>query len=102
MLQENEHWSSAYWEVSEGRAEEFVERWQEFLTWTKAEAEGFFGARLIRSLGDPYHFVSFAAWRDVDAMRSWQSRPEFAERFGACHALCKNVRSGGFELAVSI
>lgn len=98
MLQENKHWSSGYWQVSEGRAEEFVDRWRAFLTWTRQANDGFLGARLIRNLQTPNHFVSFAAWRDLAALLDWQAKPEFGEHYNACRALCDDTRTGGFEL----
>ncbi|WP_416986242.1 antibiotic biosynthesis monooxygenase family protein [Streptomyces sp. T028] len=102
MLQENKHWSSGNWQVKEGRADEFVELWREFLTWTKEANDGFLGARLIRDLRSPDHFVSFAAWRDLDSMRAWQGSPDFGERFKAVHALCDDMQSGGYELVCDI
>lgn len=102
MLQENKHWSSGKWQVKEGNADEFVERWREFLTWTKEAHQGCLGARLIRDLRDPNAFVSFAAWQDLDSMRAWQSSPEFTERFNAVHALCEDMQSSGYELTVTI
>ena len=102
MLQENQHWSSGNWQTSEGNTKEFVERWRDFLTWTKEANDGFYGARLVRDLQNPNHFVSFASWRDLDALRAWQGKPEFAEHYNACHALCGDVQSGGYELVVDI
>jgi heme-degrading monooxygenase HmoA len=102
MLSENKHWTSGNWQVSEGKAEEFIDRWRVFLTWTKDENKGFLGARLVRDLANPSHFVSFASWEDLDAMRAWQGRPEFAERFTACRALCDDMHSGGYELTVEL
>jgi heme-degrading monooxygenase HmoA len=88
--------------VKEGRAEDFVGMWREFLTWTEEAHEGFLGARLIRDLRDPHHFVSFAAWQDLDAMRAWQGSPDFKERFDSVYALCEDMQSGGYELACDI
>jgi heme-degrading monooxygenase HmoA len=102
MLQENKYWSSGNWQVKDGMADEFIDRWREFLTWTKEANRGFLGARLIRNLSTPNSFVSFAAWQDLDSMREWQGKPEFAERFSACRALCEDMQSGGFELACDI
>lgn len=102
MLQENKHWSSGSWQVREGKADEFVERWREFLTWTKEANKGLLGARLIRNLSSPSTFVSFAAWEDLDSMRAWQGSPEFAERFSACRELCDDMQSGGYELTCDI
>ncbi|WP_037681433.1 antibiotic biosynthesis monooxygenase [Streptomyces griseus] len=102
MLQESKTWSSGNWHVKAGQGEDFVERWQEFLTWTKENNDGFLGARLIRNLGSPQSFVSFAAWQDLDSMRAWQSSPEFTERLAACRALCEDMQSGGYELACAV
>ena len=102
MLQENKYWSSGRWQVKEGNADEFIDRWREFLTWTEKEHQGFLGARLIRDLRSPNSFVSFATWQDLDAMRAWQGSPEFKERFDAAYALCEDMQSGGYELAVEI
>ena len=102
MLQENKHWSSGRWQVKKGNADEFVERWREFLTWTKEANEGFLGARLIRDLRNPNAFVSFAAWQDLHSMRAWQGSPEFKERFDATYVLCDDMQSSGYELVVEI
>lgn len=102
MLQENKYWSSGRWQVKEGNADEFIDRWREFLTWTKEENKGFLGARLIRDLRNPNSFVSFAAWQDLDSMRAWQSSPEFTKRFNTAYALCEDMQSGGYERVVEI
>jgi heme-degrading monooxygenase HmoA len=102
MLQENKHWSSGRWQVKNGNADEFVDAWRAFLTWTKEAHPGFLGARLIRDLRNPNSFVSFAAWQDLDAMRAWQGSPEFTERFNAVYALCEDMQSGGYEVACEI
>jgi len=102
MLQENKHWSSGKWQVKDGNADEFIDRWREFLTWTKEAHQGFLGARLIRDLRNPNSFVSFAAWQDLDSMRTWQGSPGFTERFNAVYALCEDMQSGGYELVVDI
>ena len=102
MLQENKHWSSGRWQVKEGNAGEFIDRWRDFLTWTKEANEGFLGARLVRDVRNPNSFVSFATWQDLDAMRAWQGSPEFKERFDAAYVLCEDMQSSGYELVVEI
>jgi heme-degrading monooxygenase HmoA len=102
MLAENKTWSSGNWQVSEGKSEEFVARWRDFQEWSKEENDGFLGARLVRDLAHPDHFVSFASWRDVDAMRDWQGHPDFPAHFGPCRALCEDMQSGSFDLAVDV
>ncbi|MEV1068493.1 antibiotic biosynthesis monooxygenase family protein [Streptomyces sp. NPDC050263] len=102
MLQDSKYWSSGDWQVKPGQGDEFIERWREFLTWTKESNEGFIGARLIRDLTAPNSFKSFAAWQDVESMRAWQASPEFAVRLAACRALCDDMQSGAYELACDI
>ncbi|MBT2406104.1 MULTISPECIES: antibiotic biosynthesis monooxygenase family protein [unclassified Streptomyces] len=102
MSEESKYWSSGSWMVSEGKADEFIERWTAFLTWTKEANENFHYARLVRDVGDPGHFISFASWRDPDSMAAWKERPEFAEHFGGCRALCDDVQAGGYVLTVSV
>ena len=59
----------------------------------------------VKSLGDsndPDHFGSFASWRDAESMNTWKQRPEFAERFGDCRALCEETQDGNFETVRAI
>ncbi|MFJ6633744.1 antibiotic biosynthesis monooxygenase family protein [Streptomyces sp. NPDC091376] len=96
------YWASGNWRVAEGNAEEFLERWTEFLTWTKESVDGFLWARLIRDRHEPAHFVSFSSWRDLDSLKSWRTHPEFAPLFTACRALCTDSATGSFELARAV
>ncbi|MEU9718519.1 antibiotic biosynthesis monooxygenase family protein [Streptomyces sp. NPDC047976] len=98
----NRYWASGNWQVRAGQEAEFILRWTEFLTWTNGSVDGFLHARLIRDLNEPGHFVSVSRWTDVQAMKDWQSMPEFAELFGACRALCEDMASGVFELAMAV
>jgi heme-degrading monooxygenase HmoA len=102
MTEHGRYWASGNWRVTEGKAEEFIARWTEFLTWTKDETDGFETARLIRDLQDPDHFVSFASWRDPASMGAWKNRPEFAEHFGSCRALCTDMQGGGYQLVRAV
>ncbi|MFE3329527.1 antibiotic biosynthesis monooxygenase family protein [Streptomyces sp. NPDC059176] len=102
MAEESRYWASGNWRVAEGRAEEFQERWTEFLTWTRESVDGFQWARLIRDRHEPEHFVSFSSWRDLESLKSWRGHPEFEALFGACRALCTEMRTAGFELARSV
>ncbi|MEU8528729.1 MULTISPECIES: putative quinol monooxygenase [Streptomyces] len=102
MTEDSKFWASGNWRVSEGKEDEFVERWTAFLTWTKKDNEGFRFARLIRDAGEPGHFISFASWSDEESMAAWKTKPEFGEHFGACKALCDEMRAGSYVLAVSV
>ncbi|WP_405598492.1 antibiotic biosynthesis monooxygenase [Streptomyces sp. NBC_01410] len=102
MVEETKYWASGSWHVAEDKAEEFIERWTTFLTWTREANEGFVTARLIHDLNDPDHFLSFAEWRDVDSLNAWKNKPEFAEYFGGCRALCSQMHAGNYGSAVVI
>lgn len=98
MTEQSKYMASGNWQVTGGKAAEFIDRWTEFLTWTKEANDGFRSARLIRDLQDPDHFVSFASWRDPAAMDAWKNKPEFAEHFGSCRALCEDMQGGGYQV----
>lgn len=95
-------YASGNWHVTDDKGDEFMERWTTFLTWTKDANEGFMTARLLRDATDPNHFVSFATWRDLDTLDAWRQKPEFAEHFGACRALCTDMNGGNYDLVRTI
>jgi heme-degrading monooxygenase HmoA len=102
MAEETRYWTTGSWRVTSGKADEFVDRWMEFLRWTKEANDGFLSAQLLRDLNDPDHFVSFASWRDVDSLNGWGHQPGFAEHFGSCRALCTDAYGGNYEFARAI
>ena len=102
MIATNTVYASGNWVVTKGREEEFVRRWTEFLQWTRASFDELGSAHLIRDEETPAHFVSFATWQSVEALREWRSRPEFAVRMGACRALCDDFRGSSYTLAVVV
>jgi heme-degrading monooxygenase HmoA len=98
----SEELASGNWCVRQGREEQFVARWAEFLEWTRSAAPGLRSARLIRDREDPRHFISFADWDSADAMASWRSLPGFAEHLGACRELCDDFRGSSYTLAAAV
>lgn len=59
------HWASGSWQVTRGKADEFINRWREFLEWTHAAHPDLEWARLVRDVDDDHHFVSFASWANA-------------------------------------
>lgn len=102
ISEDGKYWNSGSWQVSEGKADEFIERWTAFLTWTKEANADFLFARLLRDAADPDHFISFAAWGASDSMAAWKEKPEFAEHFGGCRALCEDIHASGYGLTASV
>ncbi len=95
-------YASGRWQVADGQADLFVERWRDFLTWTRDEHPELEFARLIRSETDPNRFVSFASWGSAEARNAWKQSPGFAERVSACRALCDDFQGDDFSTAVAI
>jgi heme-degrading monooxygenase HmoA len=98
----SEHYSSGNWVVTVGREKEFIQRWIEFLEWTRATAKGLTSAELIRDSEEPRHFVSFACWESSDAMKTWRSLPDFAGRLGAVRLLCEDFRGSTFTVVAAL
>jgi heme-degrading monooxygenase HmoA len=102
MIATHTVYASGSWNVTKGHEEEFVRRWTEFLQWTRSTFGELGTAQLIRDEETPGHFVSFATWKSIEALRDWRARPEFAERFGACRALCDEFRGSSYTQAVVV
>jgi heme-degrading monooxygenase HmoA len=94
--------ASGNWHVVQGKEEEFIERWTEFLQWTRSTQPALIGAGLIRDEGDPNHFVSFAQWADAPARNAWKNSEGFMERFSACRALCDDFKGSDYERIVTV
>ena len=97
----SEHFASGHWKVHKGAADEFVERWREFLGWTRQNHQGLSSATLIRSATDPDRFVSFAAWASADERDAWKQSEDFMKRFSACRELCDEFAGGDYEWAAA-
>jgi heme-degrading monooxygenase HmoA len=97
-----EHWASGNWTVQEGKEDEFVERWKDWLGWSSENIAGFVSATLIRDTENPRHFVSFSDWTDDQAKQGWQSLDEFSEKMGACRELCEDFQKFDFTRVASV
>lgn len=98
----SEPFASGDWRVTPGKEDEFVQRWTEFLTWSRENHPGLVGANLLRDGEDASHFLSFAEWSDADARESWRQAPGFMEHFKACRELCEEMRGADYERVVVI
>ena len=101
MADTPQHWASGNWTVSEGREEEFIAAWKDWLGWSSQNIDGFVSATLIREIANPRHFVSFSPWRDAGTRDAWKSSGGFAEKFAAVRALCDDFQGGDFSLAAN-
>jgi quinol monooxygenase YgiN len=98
----NTPYASGNWIVGAGSEKEFVKLWTEFLEWTRTAFAECRSAHLIQDAANPRHFISFASWDSLEALGRWRSKPEFAEKMGACRALCEDFRGGDYGLAAAV
>lgn len=97
-----EHYASGTWQVKPGLEQEFVQRWTEFLQWTRKDHPAMLVATLLRDQAAPGHFVSFAEWTDEQSRDAWKQSLEFGARFAACRALCQDMTGSDYDRAVSV
>ena len=97
-----EHYSSGTWYVKDGHEDEFVQRWTEFITWSRSTHPAMLTASLLHDRGLPGHYVSIAEWADPLARKSWKETPEFQERFNACAALCEKAKGSDYDHVITI
>lgn len=93
--------ASGRWQVRPGQAEEFVDRWRDFLGWTRDNYDELVSATLLRSETDGNRFVSFAIWVDAQPRKEWKNSEGFAQRFARCRELCDEFEGGDFIRAAA-
>jgi heme-degrading monooxygenase HmoA len=94
-------YSSGAWTAKEGEGEAFVSAWTEFAEWL-GTMPGAGTARLVRDLGEPRRYLSFAPWESADAMRAWKIAPEFRERMSAVQQHVEQFTPSEFELVAEV
>jgi heme-degrading monooxygenase HmoA len=94
--------ASGRWLVTEGKQEEFLQRWTEFLKWTKADAPGLIEAHLLRDVEDARSFVSVSEWTDAASRDAWKHRDGFRSHLDSARSLCDEFSSSDYELATEV
>jgi heme-degrading monooxygenase HmoA len=95
-------YTSGDWRVKEGNEQEFIDRWTEFVTWTKESSNGANEFFLIQQADVPQHFLSFGNWDDQSAVDAWRQTSDFAERLGRCRELCDEFKANDFVPVVHV
>lgn len=98
----HEHYASGNWMVKEGRAEEFITRWKDWLSASAQSVPGFGSARLLRDIYNPNHFISFSDWDDPKMRDRWKNSPEFAEGMARVRELTDDFSGGDYVVTVSV
>lgn len=96
-----DQYASGNWHVRAGSEDEFIARWQAFITESAETAGGFGSARLLRDGDDPRHFLSFSDWADAASRDAWKSSPGFAKGLAACRELCDDFVGSDYSQAAS-
>src|SRR5947199_37384 len=65
-------WASGSWHVQDGKADEFMGRWRDWLSSTSQQVPGFRSARLLRSKEDALRFTSMSEWADDASREAWK------------------------------
>jgi heme-degrading monooxygenase HmoA len=90
-------YSSTTWIVKPGLEGEFVQRWQEFASWSSAQGLTA-AAMLLQDTDEHNRFVSFGPWESIDAIRRWRSLPGFQERVARLHEVLERFEPHTLEL----
>ena len=96
-----DQYASGNWHVRAGSEDEFIARWQAFITGSAETTGGFGSARLLRDGDDPRHFLSFSDWADAASRDAWKSSPGFAKGLAACRELCDDFVGSDYSQAAS-
>ncbi|MFL5796438.1 MAG: antibiotic biosynthesis monooxygenase family protein [Actinomycetota bacterium] len=97
-----ESYASGNWHLQQGKEDEFIQRWTEFLEGTRNEHPALVSAQLIRDEADTAHFLSVSQWESTEAREAWKQSAGFQERFQACRALTDQFESSDYSPAVSL
>lgn len=95
--------TSGNWIAKEGKEDELVARWTEFVHWS-IDAMGSDATEtpvLIRETANLRHFISFGGWSDPETVTQWRQHPEFHERLGRCRELCDEFVAGDYTVAAA-
>jgi heme-degrading monooxygenase HmoA len=89
------------WHVQPGREEEFVERWRQWVDWSRRagfEAQ----ALLLSDLESPQTFVSFGPWESATAVRNWRALPGYEERVARLSEVVESFEPRTLEIAARL
>jgi quinol monooxygenase YgiN len=97
-----EHYASGVWHVGQGNDEQFVQKWTEFLQWSRENYPSMVVAKLLHDKGVPGRYMSYSEWADESSRDAWKQDPEFRTRIGACVALCEDMHGADYDVAASV
>jgi heme-degrading monooxygenase HmoA len=95
-------YTSGDWLVLKGREQDFIDCWEEFAQWSKQNVPDSGSITLFQASNNPRHFISFAAWDNVESIENWRQKPEFSNKLRACSELCDDFKASNLTLRVNV
>jgi heme-degrading monooxygenase HmoA len=96
-----ETYTSGLWKVKEGRTDDFVAAWTDFVNWAK-EQPGSGTFRLVRDTEDGSRFLSFAPWASFEDQHAWKETDEFMARMKRVREHVDSFEPSTYELVVEV
>jgi quinol monooxygenase YgiN len=93
-------YTSADWLINEGREDEFVRAWTEFVDWSLEEDVGALGGMLFQDGSEPRRFLSIGPWKSAEAANAWFTSPELQERSQPFRELAEHFEPRFLDLRV--
>jgi heme-degrading monooxygenase HmoA len=90
----------ADWLIHEGREDEFVQIWTEFVDWSSGETDAALGGMLLQDSSDRRRFISIGPWRTAQAAYEWFQRPDLQTRSQALREVAERFEPRFLELKV--
>jgi heme-degrading monooxygenase HmoA len=91
------HYTHTTWHVKQGREEEFVRCWEEWVEWSHREGLQA-PALLLRDTESPQKFVSFGPWESAAAVGSWRALAGYQERVARLREAVDGFEPRTFEV----
>lgn len=95
-------YASGAWVGKPGHEEEFIERWIEFLEWTRQTFHELNKAILIRDTDEPNRFVWLAYWGERGRHGLVAISQRFRPATGSLPSLLRRVLRKHYEIAASV
>ena len=90
----------ADWRIKEGREDEFVRIWTEFVDWSATETDDALGGMLLQDSSDARRFISIGPWRTAEAAHEWFQRPELEIRSAGLREVAESFEPRFLNLRV--
>jgi heme-degrading monooxygenase HmoA len=92
--------TSADWLIREGREDEFVQAWTEFVDWSATDTDAALGGMLLQDSSDPHRFISIGPWSTAEAAYDWFRKPELEERSARLREIAERFEPRFLQLRV--